>query len=172
MLIPIVAIAVTIAVVGVVAYYAGYFQSAPPSGGSSLLQATCSSVANDPPPVNVTSGGHGSHAYFLVVEADPPSQFAGLNGSANYPATQKWPVMQVTQNQTVSIHVINCASSEPHGFQISFYDPESHSLNVVEPGGSYDITFTATKVGTFRVYCSVFCSIHPLMQNGELVVTG
>lgn len=137
------------------------------------MNATCSSVASSPVRVeNVTYGGSGSHVYFLIIETDPASPYAGMNGSANVPVTAHWPVIYVKQNQTVSIHVINCASSEAHGFQISHYDSEARSLNAIQPGGSYSVTFTATEVGAFRIYCSIFCSIHPLMQNGYLVVTG
>jgi heme/copper-type cytochrome/quinol oxidase subunit 2 len=38
-------------------------------------------------------------------------------------------------------------------------------------GQSFDISFTANQAGTFKVYCDIFCSIHPLMQNGLLNVT-
>ncbi|MDG6964228.1 MAG: hypothetical protein JRM83_04460 [Nitrososphaerota archaeon] len=142
-------------------------------GTQALMNATCSSVASSPVRVeNVTYGGSGSHVYFLIIETDPASPYAGMNGSANVPVTAHWPVIYVKQNQTVSIHVINCASSEAHGFQISHYDSEARSLNAIQPGGSYSVTFTATEVGAFRIYCSIFCSIHPLMQNGYLVVTG
>lgn len=142
-------------------------------GTQALMNATCSSVASSPVRVeNVTYGGSGSHVYFLIIETDPASPYAGMNGSANVPVTAHWPVLYVKQNQTVSIHVINCASSEAHGFQISHYDSEARSLNAIPPGGSYAVTFTATELGTFRIYCSIFCSIHPLMQNGYLVVTG
>lgn len=157
--------------VGVLAYHAGYFQTAGTGGGPKIMDATCASIAAGSTPVNNTNGGSGSHVYFLIVETDPPSPYAGINGSYYVPATQKWPVMHVQQGQVVSIRVLNCASNEPHGFQVSFYDPESKSLNAIQPGGSYDVTFTATTAGTFRVYCSIFCSIHPLMQNGELVVS-
>jgi heme/copper-type cytochrome/quinol oxidase subunit 2 len=134
------------------------------------MQATCSSLSNSTGAVeHVASGGSGDHAYFLIVEADPPSSYAGINGSYFVPTTQQWPTMTVKQGQVVSIHVINCASSEPHGFQISYYD--DRSLNVVQTGQSYNVTFTATRAGTFRVFCGVFCSIHPLMQNGALIVS-
>lgn len=137
------------------------------------MNATCSSVASSPVRVeNVTYGGSGSHVYFLIIETDPASPYAGMNGSANVPITAHWPVLYVKQNQTVSIHVINCAPNEAHGFQITYYDSEARSLNAIQPGGSYDVTFTATEVGTFRIYCSIFCSIHSRMQNGYLVVTG
>ena len=69
----------------------------------------------------------------------------------------------------MSIHVINCQSHEPHGFAITYYD--DNSIVAIQPGHSYDVTFIASKAGTFRIYCDIFCGIHPFMQNGELVVT-
>lgn len=155
---------------GLLAYGAGYFSSPPPSGGPGLMRATCGSLSNSTGAVqHVASGGSGDHAYFLIVEADPPSAYAGINGSYYVPTSQQWPTMHVKQGQVVSIHVINCASSEPHGFQVAHY--VESSLNAIQPGKSYDVTFTATEAGTFRVYCGIPCSIHPLMQNGALVVS-
>jgi FtsP/CotA-like multicopper oxidase with cupredoxin domain len=161
--------------VGVLVYY----HSPPPpssAGEPSLMQATCSSVKSNATQVeHVASGGSGDHAYFLIVEGDYPDPYAGLNGSAYVPPTTQWPVMKVRLGQVVSIHVINCATSESHGFQISYYDDIQqnghNNLVAVPPGQSYDVTFTATKAGTFRVYCGILCSIHPLMQNGELIVS-
>ena len=115
------------------------------------------------------TGGNGDHAYFLIVEADPPGPYAGINGSYYVSTTTQWPVMRVHVGQAVSIHVINCASSEAHGLQVQFYYDKV--LVAVQPGESYDFSFTATKAGTFRVYCDIYCAIHALMQNGALVVS-
>lgn len=140
------------------------------TGGPSLMSATCGSVPSSTPSVEHSAdGGNSSHAYFLIVEADPPNQFAGMNGSYYAGTTAQWPTMTVKVGQVVSIRVINCASSEAHGFQVSYYDDKS--VIAVQPGESYDVTFTANKAGTFRVYCDIFCAIHPFMQNGALVVT-
>lgn len=143
------------------------------SESQSIMHATCSSVANETqqPVEHVASGGNGSHVYFLIVEADPPSPFAGINGSYYVSPTTQWPTMNVKLGQVVSIHVINCASSESHGFQINHYDDIGKNLISIRPGQSYDVTFTADQAGKFRVYCGIFCSIHPLMQNGALVVS-
>lgn len=143
------------------------------TGGPAMMQATCASLPKSTSGTveHLANGGNGSHAYFLIVEADPPNPYAGINGSYYVSPTTQWPTMEVKLGQVVSIHVINCASSEIHGFQVSYYDDISKNLISVAPGQSYDTTFTATKTGTFRVYCGIFCSIHPLMQNGALVVT-
>jgi heme/copper-type cytochrome/quinol oxidase subunit 2 len=140
-------------------------------GAPSLMNATCSSLSNMSASSveHVAYGGSGGHAYFLIVAADPPSPFAGYNGSYYQGTSTQWPTMNVNVGQVVSIHVINCASSEAHGFAITYYDDKS--IIAIPRGSYYDVTFTATKAGSFRVYCDIFCAIHPFMQNGALVVS-
>src|SRR4029077_6722964 len=139
----------------------GYFAlSSKPSDACGVLATTSSA----PGIANSTSG---STASFTIIESDPGSNYEGMNGSAYHPSAI-WPIMQVQKGQTVVIHIINCASSEPHGFAIQNY---FLSGVTVRPGLSYTLTFNANQVGKFRVYCSIFCAIHPLMQNGELIVS-
>lgn len=161
-----------IAGVGLFVYYTGSpgGSSTQSVEGPSLMRATCSELSNGTATVQHEAiGGNGSHVYFLIVAADPPSPYAGFNGSYYVPTTQQWPTMNVKAGQVVTIHVINCASSEPHGFQVQYYD--DNTVIVIPVGQSYTVTFTANKVGTYRVYCDIFCSIHPLMQNGALIVS-
>lgn len=163
-----------VSVAGFLAYDYGYFQSSPPVGsygsGQSLMQATCASLSNSTSAVEgMVSRGNASHVYFLIVAADPPSPYAGFNGSYYHAASSQWPVMHVHKGQIVSFRVLNCASSEPHGFAITHYDDQS--IITIRTGQSYEVTFTADQTGTFRVYCDIFCAIHPLMQNGELIVS-
>lgn len=143
------------------AVYFGYFGTSP---GNDL----CKSVANSPVVHDVTSG-NGTSESILIVEADFPSPYAGINGSANEPANATWPIIRVHLGQTVSIHVVNCASAEAHGFQIQHFD--DRTIIAIASGESYDITFTANQAGHFRIYCDILCAIHPLMQNGLLIVT-
>lgn len=111
----------------------------------------------------------GATVHFTIVEADPPSPLAGLNGSYYKSPTLQWPVMNVTLGDTVIITVMNLNSSfEPHGFTIDHYVP---TINSIAPGQVRTFTFVANKVGYFRIYCSIECSIHPLMQNGALYVS-
>jgi FtsP/CotA-like multicopper oxidase with cupredoxin domain len=113
-----------------------------------------------------TSDAHVDH--FTIIEEDPPGPLAGMNGSYYKSATTQWPVINVHQGDTVVITVINNGTSEPHGFAIDHYFNSGVSTS---PGQSHTITFVANEVGTFRMYCDIFCSIHPLMQNGALVVS-
>ena len=163
-------IAVAVAIVGF-AVYSHVSVSQPNSGEPSLMTANCNSIANETSSavVHVANGGNGTNAYFLLVAADPSSPFAGYNGSYYVGTSVQWPTMNVHLGQTVSIHVINCQSHEPHGFAITNYD--DNAIVAIQPGHSYDVTFIANKAGTFRIYCDIFCGIHPFMQNGELVVS-
>jgi heme/copper-type cytochrome/quinol oxidase subunit 2 len=89
----------------------------------------------------------------------------GFNGSATH--SDRWPVMKVAQGQVVTLHIVNQDPVEPHGLAITHYFVSGVT---VTPGKTYDLTFTASQTGSFRVYCSIFCGIHPLMQNGEIIV--
>ncbi len=126
-----------------------------------------------------SSDKNASSANFLIVESDS-SPFEGMNGSyyhtfpssagyAGYNASlQYWPIIQVWQGQTVTITVMNCASSEPHGFAIGDY----FNSGVTLPAGqSYVLTFVADHAGRFSMYCDTLCAIHPSMQNGLLMVS-
>jgi heme/copper-type cytochrome/quinol oxidase subunit 2 len=110
----------------------------------------------------------GTTVTFTIIEADPPNALAGLNGSYYKGTSATWPVLNVQQGDQVIIHVINNASSEPHGFAITHY---FNSGTTVRPGQNYTLEFVANQAGTFKIYCNVFCSIHPFMQNGELIVS-
>jgi hypothetical protein len=156
-------------------------------GGTSITQTSSTTISstftnvtsvcnNLPSPAPGDNPGfvtdNGSNIYFTVIEADPSGPYEGMNGSAYHQGNAanpiNWPVLNVRQGQTVHIHLVNCAGAEPHGFAIFHY------LNAgveVREGQSFDISFAANQVGTFRVYCNIFCSIHPLMQNGLLNVT-
>jgi len=137
------------------------------SGGStSSLNCTTLSKVTDVGG-NVSSNPSNSNATFLIVDADTGSPFEGMNGSAYHLGTP-WPVINVKQNQTVTIRIFNCASSEPHGFAIAHYFNSGVTLPT---GQSYTLNFVADQKGTFVMYCNTFCAIHPYMQDGEIIVS-
>ena len=105
---------------------------------------------------------------FIIIESDPPDPMAGMNGSYYKPLGTQWPVVRVHLGDTVIITVINNDSREIHGFAIVHYDDRGFSL---APGQQHTITFVANEAGTFRMYCNVFCAIHPYMQNGAVIVS-
>ncbi len=113
-------------------------------------------------PGNKDNQGIASHqTYFTIVMLN-----TGFNGSANQAGA--WPVMKATKGQTITIRVINNDPVESHGLAISHYFDGGVALR---PHELYDIVFVADRTGTFRVYCNIFCAIHPLMQNAQLVVS-
>lgn len=159
-------IAIVIIGVGVAAFFLYESYGVQPGTSTTI---SCNNIPKAPSSssgdANATQEGPVAH--FLIIDADPGSNFEGMNGSA-YHLSVPWPVMAVRQNQTVVIQVLNCASSEPHGFAISHYLNGGVTLR---QGESTTVTFVANQKGTFRVYCSIFCVIHQDMQNGELIVT-
>jgi hypothetical protein len=132
-------------------------------GGLSASQAA---VAN-PPTVNGLPQGCSKPADgYLVVMSIYGYNNSVLEGAG---PSLSWPVISVQQNTTVNITVCNADVSEAHGFQISnYYDSKIVSLL---PGEVIHVSFEATEVGSFRIYCAIFCAIHPFMVNGELLVT-
>jgi heme/copper-type cytochrome/quinol oxidase subunit 2 len=115
-----------------------------------------------------SSSSNSKVVYFTIIESDPPDPLAGMNGSYYKPLGTQWPVIRVSQGDTVIITVINNDSREVHGFAIVHYDDKGFST---APGQQHTISFVANEVGSFRMYCNVFCAIHPYMQNGELIVS-
>jgi FtsP/CotA-like multicopper oxidase with cupredoxin domain len=108
----------------------------------------------------------GTTVHFTIVEAST-GPLKGMNGSAYYPTTTPWPLLEVNQGVRVIIHVMNNSTSEPHGFAINHYFPSGVSVSAQQ---SYNVVFIANEVGNFTIYCNIVCSIHPFMQNGRLVV--
>lgn len=114
-----------------------------------------------------TNNNSGSTAYFTIIISDhAPNE--GMNGSAIKGTTAVWPVIHVHIGQKVVINVQMVNADEPHGFAIDNYFPAGVTLR---PGEFYQVTFIANQAGTFRMYCNVFCAIHPLMQNGQVIVS-
>jgi heme/copper-type cytochrome/quinol oxidase subunit 2 len=132
------------------------------SVASICSELSASSVAKG----NSTSSPSSSTVSFLIVDADPGGSYEWINGSA-FHGLASWPIIHVFKGQTVTIRIINCAPSEAHGFSISHYFVSGVA---VRAGQSYTFTFNADSVGSFRIFCDIFCAIHPLMQNGLLVV--
>lgn len=158
---------IAIIVIGVALTAFFIYQSYGAQPGTSTA-ITCNNIPKAPSSSEVANATlDGQTAHFLIIDADPGSNFEGMNGSA-YHLSVPWPVMAVRQNQTVVIQVLNCASSEPHGFAISHYLNAGVTLH---EGESTTVTFVANQRGIFRVYCSIFCVIHQDMQNGELIVS-
>lgn len=101
---------------------------------------------------------------YLTIIADDN----GYNDSISHgsPATP-WPVLNVHRGDVVSLTFCNLDSVEAHGFAIDTYFDRGVNL---APGTAYQISFTAAVPGSFRIFCTIFCTVHKYM-SGRLVVT-
>jgi hypothetical protein len=101
---------------------------------------------------------------FLIIASNK-----GFNDSIGHGAPEKaWPIVSVTQGQTVNITVCN-TDVQAHGFQVTHY--YDSAIVTVAPGHVLHVSFVASEVGTFQIYCAIFCSIHIFLQSGQLRVT-
>jgi len=100
---------------------------------------------------------------FLVVASDE-----GFNDSVDHGVPAKsWPILNVTEGQTVNITVCN-TDFQSHGLEISHY--YDSSIHTIVPGQVIHVSFVASEAGSFRIYCAIFCTIHWAMQSGLLSV--
>jgi len=112
------------------------------------------------PPLSPCSGATSVVRSFTIIV-----DLTGYNGSKSQ--TGPWPMVTVQRCDTVIFTVIN-NDTQPHGFAIASYS--NVGLELV--GGDHQkLQFQATRIGQFRIYCTINCSVHILMQNGLLNVT-
>ncbi len=97
-------------------------------------------------------------AYFTVVMTQQ-----GYNGSQIH--SSPWPIMNVTINEIVTIHVVNEDPTQSHGFAVIHYFSKGVAL---QSGDCVDVNFPATLLGTFRVFCTIPCTVHIFMQDGQI----
>jgi hypothetical protein len=107
----------------------------------------------------------GVHVQNILIVAS----ITGFNDSVDHgvPANP-WPVVHVPKGTLVNITVYN-DDKQAHGFQVSHYFDSS--IQTVAPGQRLNISFITNETGTFRIYCSIFCTVHWAMQSGQLVVS-
>ena len=100
---------------------------------------------------------------FILIIAD----LSGFNDSMGHGApANPWPVIRVQQGDVVRIVVCNKDTTQLHGFSIDTYFPVGVA---VAPGEAYRIVFTATVLGTFMVYCNIFCTVHVFLVSRLIV---
>jgi len=132
------------------------------------LGAILNSIGNSsngaPPPVTVMKPTCTRQPGFTLIIAD----LSGFNDSIGHGApAHPWPIVYVEKGQVVRFLVCNLDQTQAHGFAITYYFDAGVPIM---PGEAYTIVFTATKAGTFTIFCNIFCTIHIYMR-GELVVT-
>jgi nitrous-oxide reductase len=77
-------------------------------------------------------------------------------------------LVRVKQGDLVHLHITNVEQTKDatHGFAIG-----SHNINVsLEPGEHANVSFEASRPGTFPLYCTEFCSALHLEMAGYLLV--
>lgn len=77
-------------------------------------------------------------------------------------------IIRVREGDTVNLHITNIETTPDatHGFAIPQYNIEAS----LDPGEVVNITFEATRSGSFAFYCSEFCSALHLEMQGWLLV--
>lgn len=129
-----------------------------PFTGGGHSTATWSPPANLPVGCKKPAGG-----YLMIADEE------GFNGSKLVGSPAKsWPIINVAAGSTVDIVVCNVDTTFAHGFQISNYFDSN--IESVAPGQVIAVSFVASKVGTFQIYCSILCPPHIFMQSGVLSV--
>jgi heme/copper-type cytochrome/quinol oxidase subunit 2 len=143
----VVLLAISIAVVGI-----GFFSNSTEQSASTVSQATVTKSTCERPPG------------FILIIAD----LSGFNNSIDHGApSNPWPVITVRRGDVVRLLVCNKDPTQPHGFAIGTYLDAGVTL---APGDAYRITFTATRPGSFVIYCNIFCTVHVYMV-GRLIVS-
>jgi hypothetical protein len=134
--------------------------------GSALgyLWPSLNTPAN-PPQVSQISSCVKPPGYFLIV-----ADIHGFNNSVghihDFP-NEPWPVLNVKRGDRVNILVCNEDDYSPHGFAIEHYFDGGTALM---PHESFRLSIVADQVGTFTIYCNIFCPVHAYMLSGQLVV--
>lgn len=133
------------------------------SGTGPATSTATNSSTSYPPYTNLPAGCVKPAGGYLII-----ANINGFNDSIQHGApVQHWPAITVKQGTTVKITVCN-SDHQAHGFQITHYFDSN--IETIDPGQVVHITFVADKLGSFDVYCSIFCSIHIYMQNGQFNV--
>jgi len=123
-------------------------------------------AASTLPAINLPPGCVRPAGGFLIILSEYGYNDSVLEGAG---PTKAWPVVTVTQGETVNITVCNVDGTQSHGFQISNYFDSA--IEAVGPNQVLHVpTFVASKAGTFQIYCAIFCTIHLFMEYGQLRV--
>jgi len=117
-----------------------------------------------PPAVIVSKSTCNRPPGFVLIIAD----LSGFNDSVGHGAPlHPWPVVHVQRGEMVRFVVCNHDETQPHGFAIRYYLDAGIAM---APNDAYQIVFQATEIGTFDIYCNIFCTIHVFMR-GQLIVS-
>jgi hypothetical protein len=126
---------------------------------ASLAAGGVFAIVLSPPPSPCSSVTGTVRSFTIIVD------LTGYNGSGSH--TGPWPVVTVQRCDTVVFTVVN-NDTQSHGFAVASYS--NAGLELVGQARQ-TLKFQATRAGQFKIYCTIPCSVHPLMQNGLLNVT-
>src|SRR5712692_1100854 len=126
---------------------------------ASLAAGGVFAIVLSPPPATCSSVTGTFRSFTIIVD------LTGYNGSGSH--TGPWPVVTVQRCDTVVFTVVN-NDTQSHGFAVASYS--NAGLELVGEARQ-TLKFQATRTGPFKIYCTIPCSVHPLMQNGLLTVT-
>lgn len=133
------------------------FTFGPSSTQSSTGTGTTGSIQNLPAGCKKPSDG-----YLIVASIN------SFNDSISHGAPSKpWPIITVHKGDNVKLVVCN-TDTQAHGFQVANYF--DRHIETIAPRQVLTISFNVDKLGTFNMYCSIFCSVHIYMQNAQLRV--
>ena len=117
-----------------------------------------------PPAVTVSKSTCDRPPGFVLIIAD----LSGFNDSVGHGAPlHPWPVVHVQRGEMVHFLICNHDETQPHGFAIRYYLDAGIAM---APNDAFQIIFQATEIGTFDIYCNIFCTIHVFMR-GQLIVS-
>ena len=113
-------------------------------------------------PSSPCAGISGTTRNFTIV-----ASYDGFNDSVHH-QQGPWPVMTVHRCDLVKVTIINM-DTQTHGFAVDYYATRGTDVQGQQTL-PVPVSFQASKIGQFRVYCISFCTIHGFMQNGLLNV--
>jgi FtsP/CotA-like multicopper oxidase with cupredoxin domain len=132
----------------------------------SFYWPSLSTPANPPPVTERAAICVKPPGYFLIV-----ANLGGFNDSVTHlqkSPNEPWPVVRVHRGDRVNIMVCNTDDYSPHGFAIEHYFDTGVALM---PHETFRFSFVAGQAGTFTMYCTIFCPVHPYMLSGQLIVS-
>ena len=68
----------------------------------------------------------------------------------------------------VTIRLVNQDTSQAHGLAVDLY---ANNGVIAGPGQTVQMTFLANRSGSYKIVCTIQCSVHKIMLNGLLQVT-
>lgn len=106
--------------------------------------------------------GSGTSRTFTII-----ADLNGYNNSRTLVGLGVWPIMNVSRCDHVTIRLVN-TDNQAHGLAVGVY---ANSGLRVPAGQTLSLGFLASKIGQFRVFCTIVCTVHDYMLNGQLNVT-